>query len=65
MMTGSAPGITNPGALKIVTGRSRFALYFAFVMLFSFLPRVLVNLILQEERNDRLAAGNSPVIFVL
>lgn len=44
MITGPATKITNLGALKIVLGKGRFALYLAFVMLFSFLSGALVDL---------------------
>ena len=44
MVTGPATKITNLGALKIVLGFKRFALYWAFVMLFSFTSGLLVNL---------------------
>ena len=46
MVTGPATKITNLGALKIVLGFKRFALYWAFVMLFSFTSGLLVNLII-------------------
>ena len=45
MLTGPATKITNLGALKIVLGMRRFLLYFAFVMLFSLLTGLTVNLI--------------------
>ena len=45
MITGPATKIINLGALKIAMGWRRFALYILFVMLFSFLCGVLVNLI--------------------
>ena len=45
MLTGPATKITNLGALKIVLGMRRFLLYFAFVMLFSLLTGITVNLI--------------------
>lgn len=44
MVTDSATKITNLGALKIVLGFKHFALYWAFVMLFSFTSGLLVNL---------------------
>lgn len=44
MITGPATKITNLGALKIVFGVRRFVLYLVFVMLFSFLSGVIVNL---------------------
>ncbi len=45
MITGPATKITNLGALKIVFGVKRFALYLAFVMLFSFITGLAVNLL--------------------
>lgn len=44
MITGPATKITNLGALKIVLGIRRFFLYLAFVMLFSFVTGLIVNL---------------------
>ncbi|MDE7195012.1 MAG: permease [Oscillospiraceae bacterium] len=46
MITGPATKITNLGALKIVLGIKRFLLYLAFVMLFSLVTGVLVNLVI-------------------
>jgi len=46
MLTGPATKITNLGALKIVMGLRRFLLYLAFIMLFSLLSGILVNIIL-------------------
>ena len=46
MLTGPSTKITNLGALKIVLGIRRFALYLAFIMVFSCLTGILVNLIL-------------------
>ena len=46
MITGPATKITNLGALKIAMGWKRFALYIGFVMLFSFLCGMIVNLVL-------------------
>ena len=46
MITGPATKITNLGALKIALGAKNFALYFAFVILFSLITGGLVNLIL-------------------
>lgn len=43
MITGPATKITNLGALKIVLGIRRFSLYLAFVMLFSFVTGMIVN----------------------
>lgn len=45
MITGPATKITNLGALKIVLGAGRFVLYLAFVMAFSLLAGLAVNLI--------------------
>lgn len=45
MITGPATKITNLGALKIAMGWKRFALYILFVMLFSFLCGLTVNLV--------------------
>ena len=45
MITGPATKITNLGALKIVMGLKRFMLYIAFVMVFSFLSGIIVNII--------------------
>ena len=45
MLTGPSTKITNLGALKIVLGVRRFALYLAFVMAFSCLTGIFVNLI--------------------
>ena len=44
MLTGPATKIINLGALKIVMGLRRFLLYFAFIMGFSFLTGIVVNL---------------------
>ncbi len=44
MITGPATKITNLSALKIAMGWKRFALYILFVMLFSFLCGMAVNL---------------------
>ena len=46
MITGPATKITNLGALKIVLGWKRFALYILFVMMFSLLCGMAVNLLL-------------------
>ena len=45
MITGPATKITNLGALKIAMGWKRFALYILFVMTFSFLCGIVVNLV--------------------
>ena len=45
MITGPATKITNLGALKIVLGMKRFILYIAFVMAFSLVTGMIVNLI--------------------
>lgn len=44
MITGPATKITNLGAIKIIFGMKRFVLYLAFVMLFSLITGVIVNL---------------------
>ena len=44
MLTGPSTKITNLGALKIVLGIKRFVLYLAFVMAFSFVTGMVVNL---------------------
>lgn len=44
MITGPSTKITNLGALKIVLGLKNFALYIVFVMAFSFLTGLVVNL---------------------
>ncbi len=46
MITGPATKITNLGALKIVLGTKHFVLYIIFVMVFSLISGILVNLIL-------------------
>lgn len=45
MITGPATKITNLGALKIALGAKNFALYFVFVIIFSLLTGIIVNLI--------------------
>lgn len=45
MITGPATKITNLGALKIVLGMKRFLLYFIYVMVFSFMCGILINMI--------------------
>ncbi len=44
MITGPATKITNLGAVKIVLGVRRFALYLSYVMAFSFAAGLLVNI---------------------
>lgn len=46
MITGPTTKITNLGALKISMGWKRFLLYLVFVMLFSFLSGIIVNMVL-------------------
>lgn len=46
MITGPATKITNLGALKIVLGVKRFILYIAYVMAYSLVTGLIVNLIL-------------------
>ena len=45
MLTGPSTKITNLGALKIVLGVKHFLLYLAFVMVFSFVTGMVVNLV--------------------
>ena len=45
MLTGPSTKITNLGALKIVLGAKRFLMYLAFVMVFSRVTGLIVNLI--------------------
>lgn len=45
MITGPATKITNLGALKIILDIKRFLLYLVFIMLFSFLTGMIVNII--------------------
>ena len=45
MITGPATKITNLGALKIVLGLRHFLLYLAFVIVFSLLGGMVVNLV--------------------
>ena len=45
MITGPATKITNLGALKIVLGIKRFALYWAYIIVFSLVSGLTVNLI--------------------
>ena len=44
-LTGPSTKITNLGALKIVLGIKRFLLYFTFIMIFSLIAGLVVNLI--------------------
>ncbi|MCM1128158.1 MAG: permease [Lachnospiraceae bacterium] len=46
MITGPATKITNLGALKIVLGLKRFVLYIVFIMAFSFVTGLVVNLVI-------------------
>lgn len=45
MITGPSTKITNLGALKIVLGLRNFILYLAFVMVFSFITGLVVNIL--------------------
>lgn len=47
MITGPATKITNLGAVKIVLGVRCFAFYIVYVILFSFLAGVLVNIVIE------------------
>ena len=46
MLTGPATKITNLGAVKIVLGTKHFALYWAFIILFSLLTGWVITIIL-------------------
>ena len=46
MITGPSTKISNLGALKIVLGLKHFLLYLAFVMVFSFITGLAVNLLI-------------------
>ena len=46
MLTGPSTKITNLGALRIVLGARRFLLYLAFVMAFSLLTGLFVNMVI-------------------
>ncbi len=46
MLTGPSTKITNLGAVKIVLGFKRFLLYLAFVMVFSMITGLVVNILL-------------------
>ena len=46
MITGPATKLTNLGAMKIVLGAKRFALYIAFVMVFALLTGLIVDIII-------------------
>lgn len=46
MLTGPATKITNLGALKIVVGLKHFVFYFLFVMAFSLITGIVVNIML-------------------
>jgi len=46
MITGPSTKITNLGAVKIVLGGKRFALYIVFCMAFAFLSGSLIDLVL-------------------
>lgn len=46
MLTGPSTKITNLGALKIVLGAKRFLLYLAYVIAFSLIAGLIVDLIL-------------------
>ena len=45
MITGPATKITNLGALKIVLGIRHFLMYIAYIMLFSLISGLIVNVI--------------------
>ena len=48
MITGPATKITNLGAVKIVLGWKRFLLYFLYVIVFSWIIGIIVNMLLQQ-----------------
>lgn len=48
MLTGPATKITNLGALKIVFGMKRFALYILFIMGFAMMTRFITNLVMSK-----------------
>ena len=45
LLTGPSTKITNLGALKIMIGTKRFCLYLAYVVVFSLVAGLIVNLI--------------------
>lgn len=45
MITGPATKITNLGAMKIVLGKWKFAVYLGFVMVYAFLSGILTNIL--------------------
>ncbi len=45
MITGPATKITNLGAVKIVLGVKRFLLYLVYVLIFSLMAGLLVNVL--------------------
>lgn len=47
MLSGPSTKITNLGALKIVLGKKHFLLYFVYIMFFSLLAGMFVNIIIQ------------------
>lgn len=46
MVTGPATKITNLGALKIVLGIKNFVIYLVYVMAFSLVTGLLINVVL-------------------
>lgn len=71
MLTGPSTKITNLGAVKIVLGVKRFALYLAFAMAFSLMCGLIVDFILIGEFGInigsnylKLRANISPAILV-
>ena len=57
MITGPATKITNLGALKIVLGVKRFVLYLAFVLFFSMMTGLLVNVAIRNPESFRVLFG--------
>lgn len=47
MLTGPSTKITNLGAVKIILGMKRFVMYLAFVMVFSLVTGIVVNLLVR------------------
>ena len=66
MLTGPATKITNRGALKIVFGAKRFLLYLGYVMAFSLVTGLAVDLVVARqffcETRTEFLRKNSPVL---
>ena len=48
MITGPATKITNLGAMKIILGAKRFAIYLLYVMSFSLITGLITNLLMNS-----------------